>query len=242
LRSNYHLADVSRSMRLAKHGDVPPQQPAAEAQPIYQRLLAGRPVFDGTWKTPKPRRARDGDRPAGSRVRAELARRDLRRDRRDAARTRGGAALESDWSSSSAPGRNRPKCSSPSRAGWPLEVTKVGSLGTGTNLVSSNDRRERGCAGITGLPCATRRYQLWHRQQVQRCRHWPRLVGACHPRASGETEYVSTRLLGAARPKLRERLRIPLPARLRPFARQDRARPREPEERRGVATTMWRMA
>ena len=134
-----------------------------------------------------------------------------------------------------------------SRRFGPLEVTKVGSLGAGTNLVfSARSTRRQGCAGGSpARPAQQGEPALAHRQHIQaRAGTGLGLVGACHPALGGETEYVSTRLAWERLdPKLRERLE-------NSFAWHDYAHSRgkiapdlaSPEERAVLPPQCWRMA
>ena len=128
-----------------------------------------------------------------------------------------------------------------SRRFGPPEVTKVGSQGTGTHFVMLTTIGPDGKVVPPDHRMALRSKanQLWHTDSS--FKRLPALASILSartiPEHGGETEFVSTRLAferldpdraAAARSLLRL-------ARLRPFARPDRAGPREPGRARGVA-------
>ena len=131
-----------------------------------------------------------------------------------------------------------------SRRFGPLEVTKVGSLGAGTNLVilSTIDENGKVVPADHRLALRNKANQLWHTDST--FKRVPALASVLSARIiPGARRRDGIRLdaprLGAARggaaPAAREFLRL---ARLRPFARQDRARPRERRGARGAAAAM----
>src|SRR5258705_11397798 len=85
-----------------------------------------------------------------------------------------------------------------SRRFGPLEVTKVGSLGTGTNLVilSTIDENGKVVPADHRLALRNRANQLWHTDSS--FKRMPALTSVLSarviPASGGETEYVSTRL------------------------------------------------
>ena len=114
-----------------------------------------------------------------------------------------------------------------SRRFGPLEVTKVGSLGAGTNLVilSTIDESGKVVPADHRLALRNKANQLWHTDR--RADAGVGAVGARHPRARRRDRIcLDPPRLGAARggaaQAAREFFRL---ARLRPFPRQDRVRP-----------------
>src|SRR2546421_7982736 len=134
-----------------------------------------------------------------------------------------------------------------SRRFGPLEVTKVGSLGVGTNLVILSTIDENGNVVPADHPLALRNKanQLWHTDST--FKRVPALASVLSariiPARGGETEYVSTRLVW-------ERLDAGLRRRLEhSFAWHDYAHSRgkiasdlaSPEERAALPHQCWRM-
>ena len=134
-----------------------------------------------------------------------------------------------------------------SRRFGPLEVTKVGSDGAGTNLVilTSIDKDGKVAAPESRRALRNKANQLWHADST--FKRVPALASVLSariiPAEGGETEYVSTRLAF-------ERLDPALQARLsRSFAWHDYAHSRgqiaadlaSPEERTALPTVCWRM-
>src|SRR5215468_6881264 len=123
-----------------------------------------------------------------------------------------------------------------SRRFGPLEITKVGSLGAGTNLVilSTIDENGNVVPADHRLALRNKANQLWHTDST--FKRVPALASVLSarviPARGGETEYVSTRL---AWERLEEALRKQLE---NSFARQDRLRPRERGGARGAAAAM----
>ena len=135
-----------------------------------------------------------------------------------------------------------------SRRFGPLEVTKVGSQGEGTNLVilSTIDANGRVVPADHRLALRNKANQLWHTDST--FKRTPALASVLSARVipgrGGETEYVSTRLawerLG---PELRKRLETS-------FAWHDYAHSRgkiasdlaSAEERSALPPQCWRMA
>ncbi len=130
----------------------------------------------------------------------------------------------------------------------PLEITKVGSQGHGTNLVilTTIDEQGRVVPENHRLSLRNKANQLWHTDSTFKA--VPALASALSariiPQHGGETEYVSTRLAW-------ERLDPGLRARLEnSFAWHDYARSRSkiapdlasPEERAALPPQCWRMA
>src|SRR5258707_12247724 len=101
-----------------------------------------------------------------------------------------------------------------SRRFGPLEITKVGSLGVGTNLVilSTIDESGNVVPADHRLALRNKANQLWHTDST--FKSVPALASVLSariiPARGGETEYVSTRLAW-------ERLEEPLRQRLRRF-------------------------
>src|SRR5256886_12949122 len=98
-----------------------------------------------------------------------------------------------------------------SRRFGPLEVTKVGSLGTGTNLVilSTIDEHGKVVPADHRLALPHQANQLWHTDST--FKRVPALASVLSarviPARGGETEYVSTRLAcERLDPALRQRL------------------------------------
>src|SRR6266481_3486677 len=98
-----------------------------------------------------------------------------------------------------------------SRRFGPLEVTKVGSLGAGTNLVilSTIDENGKVVPADHRLALRNKANQLWHTDST--FKRVPALASVLSarviPARGGETEYVSTRLaFERLDPALRERL------------------------------------
>jgi alpha-ketoglutarate-dependent 2,4-dichlorophenoxyacetate dioxygenase len=135
-----------------------------------------------------------------------------------------------------------------SRRFGPLEITKVGSLGTGTNLVILSTIGEDGTVVPADHRLALRNKanQLWHTDST--FKRVPALASVLSarviPARGGETEYVSTRLAW-------ERLDAPLRERLaNSFAWHDYAHSRgkiasdlaSAEERAALPPQCWRMA
>jgi alpha-ketoglutarate-dependent 2,4-dichlorophenoxyacetate dioxygenase len=134
-----------------------------------------------------------------------------------------------------------------SRRFGPLEVTKVGSLGVGTNLVilSTIDENGKVVPADHRLALRNKANQLWHTDST--FKRVPALASVLSarviPARGGETEYVSTRLAW-------ERLDPVLRARLEnSFAWHDYAHSRgkiapdlaSPEERAVLPPQCWRM-
>src|SRR3989475_10211986 len=99
-----------------------------------------------------------------------------------------------------------------SRRFGPLEVTKVGSLGAGTNLVilSTIDENGKVVPADHRLALRNKANQLWHTDST--FKRVPALASVLSarviPARGGETEYVSTRLAwDGLDPTLRQRLR-----------------------------------
>ena len=135
-----------------------------------------------------------------------------------------------------------------SRRFGPLEVTKVGSQGTGTNLVilSTIDENGRVVPADHRLALRNKANQLWHTDST--FKRVPALASALSarviPAQGGETEYVSTRLAWERLdPALRKRLE-------NSFAWHDYGHSRgkiapdlaSPEERSALPPQCWRMA
>jgi alpha-ketoglutarate-dependent 2,4-dichlorophenoxyacetate dioxygenase len=135
-----------------------------------------------------------------------------------------------------------------SRRFGPLEVTKIGSLGTGTNLVILTTIDENGKVVPPDHRFALRNKanQLWHTDST--FKSVPALASVLSariiPAQGGETEYVSTRLAW-------ERLEAPMRERLeRSFAWHDYNHSRSkiapdlviPEERAALSQQCWRLA
>jgi alpha-ketoglutarate-dependent 2,4-dichlorophenoxyacetate dioxygenase len=135
-----------------------------------------------------------------------------------------------------------------SRRFGPLEVTKVGSQGSGTNLVilSTIDGNGKVVPADHRLSLRNKANQLWHTDST--FKRVPALASVLSariiPAAGGETEYVSTRLAW-------ERLDPALHQRLEnSFAWHDYAHSRgkiaadlaSPEERAALPPQCWRMA
>jgi len=134
-----------------------------------------------------------------------------------------------------------------SRRFGPLEVTKVGSLGVGTNLVilSTIDENGKVVPADHRLALRNKANQLWHTDST--FKRVPALASVLSarviPARGGETEYISTRLAW-------ERLDPVLRARLEnSFAWHDYAHSRgkiapglaSPEERAVLPPQCWRM-
>jgi alpha-ketoglutarate-dependent 2,4-dichlorophenoxyacetate dioxygenase len=134
-----------------------------------------------------------------------------------------------------------------SRRFGPLEITKVGSQGAGTNLVILTTIDERGnvVPADHRLALRNKANQLWHTDST--FKRVPALASVLSarviPARGGETEYVSTRLAW-------ERLDPALRARLENcFVWHDYAHSRgkiaadlaSPEERAALPTQCWRM-
>jgi alpha-ketoglutarate-dependent 2,4-dichlorophenoxyacetate dioxygenase len=135
-----------------------------------------------------------------------------------------------------------------SRRFGPLEVTKVGSQGAGSNLVilSTIDENGKVVPADHRLSLRNKANQLWHTDST--FKRVPALASVLSariiPAAGGETEYVSTRLAW-------ERLDPALHQRLEnSFAWHDYAHSRgkiaadlaSPEERAALPPQCWRMA
>jgi alpha-ketoglutarate-dependent 2,4-dichlorophenoxyacetate dioxygenase len=135
-----------------------------------------------------------------------------------------------------------------SRRFGPLEVTKIGSLGVGTNLVILSTIDENGKVVPADHRYALRNKanQLWHTDST--FKSVPALASVLSariiPARGGETEYVSTRLAW-------ERLEAPLRQRLEnSFAWHDYNHSRAkiapdlvvPEERAALSPQCWRLA
>jgi alpha-ketoglutarate-dependent 2,4-dichlorophenoxyacetate dioxygenase len=134
-----------------------------------------------------------------------------------------------------------------SRRFGPLEITKVGSLGAGTNLVilSTIDEDGNVVPADHRLALRNKANQLWHTDST--FKRVPALASVLSarviPERGGETEYVSTRLaFERLDPALRERLE-------NSFARHDYAHSRgkiapdlaSAEERAALPPQCWRM-
>ena len=134
-----------------------------------------------------------------------------------------------------------------SRRFGPLEVTKVGSLGTGTNLVilSTIDENGKVVAADHRLALRNKANQLWHTDST--FKRVPALASVLSarviPALGGETEFVSTRLAW-------DRLDLALRKRLENvFVWHDYAHSRRkiapdlasPEERAALPPQCWRM-
>src|SRR5512132_880041 len=134
-----------------------------------------------------------------------------------------------------------------SRRFGPLEVTKVGSLGAGTNLVilSTIDESGKVVPADHRLALRNKANQLWHTDST--FKRVPALASVLSarviPARGGETEYVSTRLAFERLDALRRRLE-------NSFAWHDYAHSRgkiapdlaSPEERAALPPQCWRMA
>jgi alpha-ketoglutarate-dependent 2,4-dichlorophenoxyacetate dioxygenase len=135
-----------------------------------------------------------------------------------------------------------------SRRFGPLEVTKVGSQGVGTNLVilSTIDENGKVVPADHRLSLRNKANQLWHTDST--FKRVPALASVLSariiPAAGGETEYVSTRLAWERLdPALRQRLE-------NSFAWHDYAHSRgkiasdlaSPAERAALPPQCWRMA
>ena len=135
-----------------------------------------------------------------------------------------------------------------SRRFGPLEITKVGSQGAGTNLVilSTIDENGRVVPADHRLSLRNKANQLWHTDST--FKRVPALASVLSariiPAAGGETEYVSTRLAWERLdPALRQRLE-------NAFAWHDYAHSRgkiasdlaSPAERAALPPQCWRMA
>jgi len=134
-----------------------------------------------------------------------------------------------------------------SRRFGPLEITKVGSLGAGTNLVilSTIDESGKVVPADHRLALRNKANQLWHTDST--FKRVPALASVLSarviPARGGETEYVSTRLaFQRLEPALRERLKSS-------FAWHDYAHSRgkiapdlaSAEERAALPPQCWRM-
>jgi alpha-ketoglutarate-dependent 2,4-dichlorophenoxyacetate dioxygenase len=134
-----------------------------------------------------------------------------------------------------------------SRRFGPLEITKVGSLGEGTNLVilSTIDENGKVVPADHRLALRNKANQLWHTDST--FKRVPALASVLSarviPARGGETEYVSTRLaFQRLEPALRERLKSS-------FAWHDYAHSRgkiapdlaSAEERAALPPQCWRM-
>src|SRR3954447_14018058 len=134
-----------------------------------------------------------------------------------------------------------------SRRFGPLEITKVGSLGTGTNLVilSTIDEDGNVVPADHRLALRNKANQLWHTDST--FKRVPALASVLSarviPALGGETEFVSTRLAWERLdPALRKRLESS-------FAWHDYAHSRgkiaydlaSPEERAALPPQCWRM-
>ena len=135
-----------------------------------------------------------------------------------------------------------------SRRFGPLEVTKVGSQGAGSNLVilSTIDENGKVVPADHRLSLRNKANQLWHTDST--FKRVPALASVLSariiPAAGGETEYVSTRLAWERLdPALRQRLE-------NSFAWHDYAHSRgkiasdlaNPAERAALPPQCWRMA
>ena len=135
-----------------------------------------------------------------------------------------------------------------SRRFGPLEVTKVGSLGVGTNLVilSTIDENGKVVPADHRLALRNKANQLWHTDST--FKSVPALASVLSariiPARGGETEYVSTRLAWERLdPSLRQRLESS-------FAWHDYNHSRRkiapdlviPEERAALSPQCWRLA
>jgi alpha-ketoglutarate-dependent 2,4-dichlorophenoxyacetate dioxygenase len=135
-----------------------------------------------------------------------------------------------------------------SRRFGPLEVTKVGSLGVGTNLVilSTIDEHGKVVPADHRLALRNKANQLWHTDST--FKRVPALASVLSariiPARGGETEYVSTRLAWERLdPSLRQRLE-------HSFAWHDYAHSRRKiapdlasaEERAALPPQCWRLA
>ena len=135
-----------------------------------------------------------------------------------------------------------------SRRFGPLEITKVGSQGAGTNLVilSTIDENGKVVPADHRLSLRNKANQLWHTDST--FKRVPALASVLSariiPAAGGETEYVSTRLAWERLdPALRQRLE-------NSFAWHDYAHSRgkiasdlaSPAERAALPPQCWRMA
>ena len=135
-----------------------------------------------------------------------------------------------------------------SRRFGPLEITKVGSQGAGTNLVilSTIDENGKVVPADHRLSLRNKANQLWHTDST--FKRVPALASVLSariiPAAGGETEYVSTRLAWERLdPALRQRLE-------NAFAWHDYAHSRgkiasdlaSPAERAALPPQCWRMA
>jgi alpha-ketoglutarate-dependent 2,4-dichlorophenoxyacetate dioxygenase len=135
-----------------------------------------------------------------------------------------------------------------SRCFGPLEVTKVGSLGVGTNLVilSTIDENGKVVPADHRLALRNKANQLWHTDST--FKRVPALASVLSartiPARGGETEYVSTRLAWERLdPALRQRLE-------KSFAWHDYAHSRRKiapdlasaEERAALPPQCWRLA
>jgi alpha-ketoglutarate-dependent 2,4-dichlorophenoxyacetate dioxygenase len=135
-----------------------------------------------------------------------------------------------------------------SRRFGPLEITKVGSQGTGTNLVvlSTIDQNGKVVPADHRLALRNKANQLWHSDST--FKRVPALASVLSariiPARGGETEYVSTRLAWERLdPTLRERLE-------QSFAWHDYAHSRgkiapdlaSAEERAALPPQCWRLA
>src|ERR1700688_4555209 len=134
-----------------------------------------------------------------------------------------------------------------SRRFGPLEVTKVGSLGTGSNLVilTTIDKDGKVVAADHRLALRNKANQLWHTDSP--FKSVPALASLLSariiPARGGETEFVSTRLaFERLDPTLRKKLK-------NSFAWHDYAHSRSqitkdlasPEERAALPPQCWRM-
>src|SRR6476660_5468830 len=134
-----------------------------------------------------------------------------------------------------------------SRRFGPLEVTKVGSLGTGTNLVilSTIDEHGKVVPVDHRLALRNKANQLWHTDSS--FKRVPALTSVLSariiPARGGETEYVSTRLaFEQLQPALQQKLKTS-------FAWHDYAHSRgqiasdlaSPEERAALPPQCWRL-
>ncbi len=134
-----------------------------------------------------------------------------------------------------------------SRRFGPLEITKVGSQGTGTHLVilTTIDENGKVVPADHRLAMRNKANQLWHTNSTFKA--VPALASVLSarviPAEGGETEYVSTRLLWERLdPTLRQRLE-------NSFAWHDYAHSRgqiaadlaSPEERAALPAQRWRM-
>jgi alpha-ketoglutarate-dependent 2,4-dichlorophenoxyacetate dioxygenase len=134
-----------------------------------------------------------------------------------------------------------------SRRFGPLEITKVGSIGTGTNLVilSTIDENGKVVPADHRLALRNKANQLWHTDST--FKRVPALASVLSariiPERGGETEFVSTRLAwDRLDPALRQKLENSFVWHDYAYSRGKIARDlANPEERAALPPQCWRM-